>query len=726
LQAESIRQHSLCDYHKVALRAWLRPDAPIEVALQASASDDDLLRGQVPQVLDWLRAWRAARTPQSWEAAAQTAYTEHYIRATASRSVTAETLRAMTDVMARAIRAEKHKWITACSSVSWSFDDRKGFKLMRFRCDALGEPLEGQGTPLAPPQGQAEMPFARGGFAACSETLRAMELSDMAQDYGERTAGEIFRLVREFCLGDDELFAKACRKTTSVVADGALLKTCHLLKVGGLPSIKAVFRDPAHAIRNAIQVLNRTGSFEQHNEMLFTGKDALLKKITHSDLWQAKLESCQRLIVAHDGAQGGGVRTIMRHFAWAPHRWESTTEPRRRFCCSLNAIALLLADVAGDARMPPEQRRGAEHCVDQMTPRFVLDAGLSADFSEECTRFLRRFDVEDRDPATTPRLLRDFRARMTALFVDGRIVSAIPADAPGIPAGAMTATHIALSQFDEILHIRCGDKIKALWSNTGKDQVLDALAQIKSATVDMFERLDADFDENDLYMALGTFDLAEWAANQSTRASPPGDVDPSVQAPPPIARAPPPGADAARARRLALSSKARRLCEALGAPFDDSRDWNAALQCALAHRKTLGCPEDNRRVWAYIARQARFAWLSPVIAFYVSMQDGTGNIERNLGMHANFLAHHVGAAPGDQTVLSSCLELALDGPKTEEDRLAPHVRAPPCAEPPGRFAAFVCRPALSRRPRGTLCGVAPEASRGTLLVVAVAVSALLL
>jgi len=352
-----------------------------------------------------------------------------------------------------------------------------------------------------------------------------------------------------------------------------------------------------------------------------------------------------------------------------------------------------------------------------MTPGFVLDAGLSADFAEEATRFLRRFDVRDRDPATTPRLLRDFRARMTTLFVDGRIMSDIPADAPGIPAGAMTTTQIALSQFDDMLQIQCGTKIKTLWSKTSHDQATQALSQIRSATEDLFGRLDADFDDNDLYMALGIFDLTEWAANQSTRASPPGDVDPSVQAPPPSARAPPPGDDASRARRLALSSKARRLCEALGVDYD-STDWTAAVRCALAHRKTLGFPEDNRRVWAHIARQVRFAWLSPVIAFYVSMQDGTGNIERDLGRHANLLAHHVGTAPGDQTVLSSCLELALDGPKTEEDRLAARSCTSVCGAPGSlrslRFAALPCPGVLAgqlpRRPRWALCLLLPSSS----------------
>ena len=72
LQAEHIRQHKDQDVHKLAVWAWLRPDEPVQLKLQASLSDDQLLSGSVPQPEEWLRAWRAARTPQSWKAAAET------------------------------------------------------------------------------------------------------------------------------------------------------------------------------------------------------------------------------------------------------------------------------------------------------------------------------------------------------------------------------------------------------------------------------------------------------------------------------------------------------------------------------------------------------------------------------------------------------------------------------------------------------------------------------
>ena len=58
LQAEHVRQHQDYDVHKLAVLEWLRPDEPVQLKLQASLSDDQLLSGSVPQLEDWL--WRGS------------------------------------------------------------------------------------------------------------------------------------------------------------------------------------------------------------------------------------------------------------------------------------------------------------------------------------------------------------------------------------------------------------------------------------------------------------------------------------------------------------------------------------------------------------------------------------------------------------------------------------------------------------------------------------------
>ena len=92
------------------------------------------------------------------------------------------------------------------------------------------------------------------------------------------------------------------------------------------------------------------------------------------------------MVLAHRGEQGGGVKHIMRHFSLAPHRFESWTDPRRKFACGIHATTLLLAEIAGDGRRELAQRRRAEDLLEAMTPQWLLEVGLSADFGEICMR----------------------------------------------------------------------------------------------------------------------------------------------------------------------------------------------------------------------------------------------------------------------------------------------------------------------------------------------------
>ena len=83
------------------------------------------------------------------------------------------------------------------------------------------------------------------------------------------------------------------------------------------------------------------------------------------------------------------MKHVMRHFSLAMHRFESWTGPRRAYACCLHAVALLLADIAGDSRRPAAERRRAEECLDAMMPQDLLEVGLSCDFREICVRCSR-------------------------------------------------------------------------------------------------------------------------------------------------------------------------------------------------------------------------------------------------------------------------------------------------------------------------------------------------
>ena len=393
LQAEHIKQHSHYEWHKVAERAFYRPDMPLRLPLQNMRTDELLLTGAVPQPADWLRAWHASRTPQSWKVAAASADTEHYIARIRGRAVQSRGLRAMAEIIREVVRRQKRQWLRVCSSIALSFDDRKGYKLVRFRCDV---PFD---APFAATQGE---PWKEG-IIGCFDCLRGTTLSELAEDYAVRTSAQVLKLVQAFGADDDELYRKFLAAVKIVVADGALQKVAHVMKTSSMPGIVLITRDPAHMIRIACkEPLIRTGRFERQHKRLFEDRHALIKDIQYSDLWQARLEECQRLVVRTDGSQGGGVKHIMRHLSYAPQRFESWADPRRKYACCLNAIALMLADIASDARLPTPQRERAEACLDAMTPQDILEAGIAADFGE----ISMRLRVILHNVAPTPTYLR--------------------------------------------------------------------------------------------------------------------------------------------------------------------------------------------------------------------------------------------------------------------------------------------------------------------------------
>ena len=102
-----------------------------------------------------------------------------------------------------------------------------------------------------------------------------------------------------------------------------------------------------------------------------------------------------------------------------------------------------------------------------------------------------------------------------------------------------TITSIALDQCGYMLQIRYGNKVKMLWSRTPKEEVTAVMAEIASVSKDTLARLQADFADKDLYMCLGALDIAAWEEEAAAGSEVP----------------------------VALRSKARRLCEALGVHY---------------------------------------------------------------------------------------------------------------------------------------------------------------
>ena len=262
-----------------------------------------------------------------------------------------------------------------------------------------------------------------------------------------------------------------------------------------MPSLVLVSRDPSHTVRIAVRdPLHAVPRFEKQWEMLFNGRHALVPDIMNSEVWRSRLVACQRQVLRTERSQGGGLETVLRHMSFAKQRFDSYAEPLRKFCCLIRAIAMLLAQVAADPRNDFGMRQRADNILQSMTPSELFTAGITADYAAETLDFVQRFDVDDHDPAVTPREVRHFIRRMRLLFSEAHILTtsrspdgpsassgasassgpaaASASSSSGPPAGqCLTITQIVLQQCQDPEPIMYGDRVLVLWSAASPKQV---------------------------------------------------------------------------------------------------------------------------------------------------------------------------------------------------------------------------------------------------------------
>ena len=666
LQAEHVKQHAESAAHRRAVIAWLNPDAPLRFAAQATLGDEQLLSGAVPQPADWLRTWRACIIPQSWQAAAQHLEAEHYIHMLRARPVEPRALQRMARILAEVVRASFRQWVLAATSLTLLFDDRHGYKCVLFRCDA----------PLPDSEGAEGGIAARSGLLGIAEMLTGITLEQLAKDYAEKVVEDLRLLCARFCtpLGDvcDEAVMQRLVGNQSIVkhlvVDGALRKVCDYAKQGLFPNAVLSIRDPTHFIRTAIKSpMEHTGNFAKQHEALFGNRHALLKDLQNSRLWQARLEACQNVLVKFRSSEGPSrsagpstslIKHVLRHVGYAAHRFESVSGPRRMYVCLMLAIAMVLGDIAGDTRRKHEERSRAEASLQAMTPQHILEAGLSADYAEVGIRLLRAFDVPAaaRDPATSGAVLKKYHVTVTRLFINGYIMSPVHriGSMPelGDHCSSKTLTQIACEQFGDFAQIRYGDKEKILWSKASKDQCAESLAHLQSIARDHLDRLRAGFLDSEVYMCMAAFDVLSWKS----------DVEEDI---------------------LLQLRRARALCKHYRVPYT-RQAWLRVVKAAILKREelvALDAPSrsagqtlvDNRRVWSALLAATsssseevlRATGLEPLVRSYLSLVDSTGDVERGLGAHADFVQHHRGAHEGGCCLSEICYLLKAYGPQQE-------------------------------------------------------------
>ena len=340
--------------HKTAAANFFAPEAPLVVTLQKTFEDEDLLKGAVPQLGDWMRVWRMCREPQSWRAVEHVHGTENYISQLRETSANSRALQSMSLIEREVTRMKKRDFIRSMTYISYAFDERDAHLLLRYRCDVPPFANAHCRTAWGVAHGrelseEAAMELCHScGVVGVGRVYFQKSLADLTDEGAEQLAEDVISLIRAFCtpLGDvfdEHLFDAMKNKCIEVAVDGAALKAARLLQEKHFPNMIILCRDASHAIRIACkEPLVRTGGFKTQHEELFKKKGALLKSIGHSNKLKSELEACQKFVVDTEGHQGAGLTSIIQNLSHAQHRWESLSAPYRAYCCMLTAMGMLL------------------------------------------------------------------------------------------------------------------------------------------------------------------------------------------------------------------------------------------------------------------------------------------------------------------------------------------------------------------------------------------------
>ena len=277
-------------------------------------------------------------------------------------------------VMHWAVKQQRLAKLVQANHISLSIDDRKDYRVLRFRCSmpcpVLQQDTSGQESRVQGPDTVSHREtledWCSASVLACEGILGVCKVAgDVPEntleshdiDKSEAMSKSIPELLRRACQNPDgTVDSEALNRITKNVRHFAsdqgpsVAKAGKLLVSGGtFPNLVYLSFDPAHQVRIASKdPLQALPDFEKQWCRLFSGKNALLPAIHHSKVWQSKLLACQNEVLKVHGTQGGISRAV-QSLSHAPHRFDSAATPLFKFCALVRAIALLCGMQAADA-----------------------------------------------------------------------------------------------------------------------------------------------------------------------------------------------------------------------------------------------------------------------------------------------------------------------------------------------------------------------------------------
>ena len=235
--------------------------------------------------------------------------------------------------------------------------------------------------------------------------------------------------------------------------------------------------------------------FKEVYEELINKRHALIPDIQNSGKWKQILQGLQQRVLQIPGQScSGALQVVHKHLSLAKQRMDSCADPLAKLCLMLLPITLLLAFIASDERCEKEQRERAVNVLKKFQPKFMIGAGVSADWGLITLAFLRLFDRLDHDIANSCDEMEHFFAIVEGCFVRGGIFCRVtPSDSErrqGKPA--MFITERVRRQTQQRCVFHCGNSDVLVWGPPSQHDLGCLQSSLRTASRAMIDRVRAE------------------------------------------------------------------------------------------------------------------------------------------------------------------------------------------------------------------------------------------
>ena len=612
--------------------------------------DAHILRGRVPKAKDWLDAFIDNDENLSWRKQERLSLrrvpeNSGAVHLRNLRKVRRRQIR----IMARVAKRRVQQWVRGCQALTLVLDEAQGRKLVRFRCDAKARPFFHRGVLGIFETGVDDLEQV-----GEDNALRAMtKLNDCINDFCTLENGELDQELREHIL--------QCVRTFAADGCSAERRLLFLAAERMFPRLVLIIRDSAHAIRIIMKdALHHDEVFGGVWGELFDKKDAPISSIQHSSRIQSILAAIQtgnNQPLAIPSFSGSPMEVVMKHFAFAKHRFDSTVDPKAKVALLLLPLCVLWAVLASDNRTKKEKREAARQALKFVDSMNAMALGVSADWGILFEAFLRIFDTDDHDIAATTPQVDEFKELLQKLTVDGGFLEVRSWEQPLAPApeeprslpppiakafqeargNGHFITDYVRKQVAKKCVFNCDGDPVALWGPLTPSQNTELRQRLRNVGVVALERLDVEFNKACLRHHLRAFHMplvrGAYVGNQNEQ------------------------------QRQLLNRSYRFITNVLlGKNVNCPPDRTQAL-LGLEYQDTCvtlvkltepGQPlatKPNREVWGEVlepgfedkhmaSRQQPLEFIEAVIRFYISIEDGSVNVERAFAILRAFIKEH--------------------------------------------------------------------------------------